>query len=472
MIIGRVVPGSIAARHGIQPGDSIVGGADARGRRVAFGQTGPDGFGRLVGQDSFTLFVYRRGVAEQRPMELRISRKAAKAKKPATRPTRDASEDSRWIGSGGGAAEKAPAKKGSAPRVTTRPSTRSSATKSTVEMTRHVFRDQGFGGMESHVMLLPKGWSVRGGSLWTPTETIVNHFAAIVDAGDGRMITWDRARSFSFSQDPLYQQAIRRQGQRAMASFVAPPSQVGEAARNVLLRIYRPQARNARVLETKRDHASEQVLARMVQKHGLDNKTTVDMAVLRYEEGGRAYEEMFWYPLSITRMAGVGFSGAPTYMWSIFGSVSYRAPAGQLQSNFKLMAMVAQSLKSTPRWSICKGKLLAEISRIRHRGAQERMRIMRESSRQIAKSISDVSDSQMASWRRQQAMKDEGHRKAVNGISEVHDYQSRDGHSFALDHSYKHVFEHKSGRILMTNDEFLADKAERGGDFDRMKRIR
>lgn len=491
MHIGQVVPGSVAAKAGIRAGDQIVGGKDASGRQIDFSRTGPQGFGSLVRQNRFTLFVYRRGVAEQRPMQVQVTRtQPAPKPRPESRERREerkpvtgGGSDSRWIGSGAGSS--APKRDGASPspKRDARSSERSGTSilsgarrssvepKGSLEMRRHTFHDQGFGGMASHVMLLPKGWKVEGGALWTPSETIVSHFFAVVDSGDGRRITFDRARSFSYSQNPYYVEAMRRQGQRAMASFIAPPQRIGEAAMTVLMRAHRPQATNARVVESLRDRASEEVLRRLSPSYGLDRKMTVEAAVVSYEEGGRRYEELFWYPQTVMRMPGV-MGSAPTFMWSLLGAISYRAPAGQLQANFNQLAMIAKSRKETPRWSLCRTKMLQEISRIRHKGHMDRMAFMRASSRRIAKTYSDLSDSQMASWRRQQAMKDEGHKKSVNGIADVHDYQSRDGYSFALDHSYDHVLEHKDGRIFMTNDVSLADDMARGGDYDRMKRIR
>ena len=47
----------------------------------------------------------------------------------------------------------------------------------------------------------------------------------------------------------------------------------------------------------------------------------------------------------------------------------------------------------------------------------------------------------MSAWREQQASNDGTHRAAVNSILEVHDWQTRDGRSIAIDHRFDRVFQ-------------------------------
>ncbi|HMQ21814.1 MAG TPA: hypothetical protein PKE00_04945, partial [Planctomycetota bacterium] len=100
--------------------------------------------------------------------------------------------------------------------------------------------------------------------------------------------------------------------------------------------------------------------------------------------------------------------------------------------------------------------------------------IMSESSRSLAKTYSDISDSQMASWKRQQADKDAGHRAFTNSILEVHDYKSRDGDSIQLSNHYDRVFQDPLGNVILTNDvnyDPTGDTSLRTNDWQQLGRI-
>lgn len=455
MVIGQVVPGSVAAKHGLRPGDYVVGGIDAAGRQVSIGYGGERAFGALVQGRSFTLFVYRAGVAPGQPLRIRVTR-GGTSRDDAPRQT------ARTDGAG-------------ELKILEEAAKHKKEQRATVTLRRHEFKDKGFGGMVSHVMLVPSDWRVRGGSLWTPAETIINHFNATIDGDDGRQIRFDRARTFSFSQDPMYLQMLRSKGQAAMASNIAPPSRPGEAAVTVLMRALRPRASNVRLVQVGRDRESERAFDKLSPiPAGLNMKRTIEAALVTYEEKGERYEELCWYIQSITRLTDV-MGQAPMFQWGLLAARTYRAPAGTLAKSLPSMFQVAGSLRPTPRWSLCRTKLFTQVSRIRHKGAMERSRIMAASSRKIAQTYSDISDSQMASWRKQQAMRDEGQARAVDGIGEVHQYRTRDGSTMPFDHGYNRVFEDRQGNVILTNDANFnpaTDPRTKSNDWVRLKRER
>lgn len=443
MIVMSVEPGSLAAKSGLRVGDAIVAGVDPRGREINVRAGGPDAFARVARMDDVTLIVFRAGLDNDEPLRLRVVRKN-RAAEPASR---TGIETDTGTGTG--------TRTGSSSRSLFAPGRAAAAAPKmkTLVLQKHTFQDAGFGGMDSHTMLVPKGWKIEGGVHWTPAETVTSHFLARVSSTDGRAITFDRWRSFMFSQSPYYQQAVRQQGPQAMASFIPPPQRLGEAAVKVLVPATRTGATNIQLVEVMRDPQSEKVMAQMLggATAGMNTRRTVEIALVKYELEGQAYEEVFTYMLQVFTMPAMGMS-PPVYNWSVGGTRAFRAPAGQLEGEFKSLLAIAASLRETPRWSICHAQLMQQISRIRHKGHMDRMRSMRQMSQQIAKTNSDISDSQMASWRRQQAMKDEGHRKSVNGALEVHDYKSRDGYSIGLDHSYDRAFQDSLGNIILTND--------------------
>ncbi|MCB9892213.1 MAG: hypothetical protein H6833_11235 [Planctomycetes bacterium] len=431
MVITNVVPNSLAAKSGLRSGDVVGGGLDASGREVDL-SGGLDAFGRLVSMQRFTLLVYREGVAEEEPMKIAVDRGTA-----GRRIEGGNHDDQRRNGGDGG-------------------DSRPTSSANTLVLEKRSFQDPTL-GMTSHTMLVPKGWSAQVQPLWTPTETAFLHTIGRV-SGQDQELTYDRGRFFMYTEDPMMVQALRQQGPQAMQNFVRPPSRPGETTLLVLMPALRPQAENVQVIEAKRlpeiERFMNEMLAPTTQaaaQSGMQNFLAVEEARLRYRENGRSYDESFFYFVQISTLPNL-MGGPPTRNWMVAATRSVRAPSDVFEKRVKDLTMLSMTLQPTPRWGIVSGKLQQQLSAIRHKGNMDRLRIMQNSSREVARINSEITDSQMASWKRQQADRDAGHRAYTNSILEVNDFKSRDGDSIQLSNAYDRVFQDPLGNVILTND--------------------
>ncbi len=451
VVITDVDDGSLAARSGLKKGDIVASGVDAGGRDYAIQDL--EAFGRLVVMQRFSLLVYRAGVAEEQAMKIEVTRGGGGVRDVRGRDARGGD-----LRSGDAPREQAPA--------------------GTLVLEKRQFEDPGL-GMTSHTMLVPKGWQGNIQPLWTPTETAFMHIVGRV-GGDGMEICFDRGRSFSYSEDPMFVQAMRAQGPAAMQSFIRPPSRVGEATLLALMPALRPQAQNVQVIKAERMPEIEKIMNNMlgnIAEQSRQNGMGIFMAVedvrVRYREAGRSFDESFFYICQIMTIPNL-MGGPPTVTWMLAGTRSVRAPSEVFDARAKDLCMISGTFQPTPRWGICSSELQQKLSAIRHKGNMDRLRIMSESSRSLAKTYSDISDSQMASWKRQQADKDAGHRAFTNSILEVHDYKSRDGDSIQLSNHYDRVFQDPLGNVILTNDvnyDPTGDTSLRTNDWQQLGRI-
>ena len=199
----------------------------------------------------------------------------------------------------------------------------------------------------------------------------------------------------------------------------------------------------------------------------------VEEARLRYRENGRSYDESFFYFVQISTLPNL-LGGPPTRNWMVAATRSVRAPSDVFDKRVKDLTMLSMTLQPTPRWGICSGKLQQQLSAIRHKGNMDRLRIMQNSGREIARINSEISDSQMASWKRQQADRDAGHRAYTNSVLEVHDFKSRDGDSIQLSNAYDRVFQDPLGNVILTNDASYDPTTDMGlktNDWQQLQRL-
>ena len=357
--------------------------------------------------------------------------------------------------------------------------------KGVVFLKRREFRDAGFGGIVSHRMYLPADWRGDGKVQWTNARSNFTQFVGAFSGPGDLSINFDYNRYFANStlKQTLDQFRMNAAMDRSGYSLIAwPPRQRGETAVRHIIPKLRPRARNLRLIGVKNFPKAEAVLREQLAPilRQLQPGHTMELGVLRahvgYEEDGREWEEYVIYAIAINKLRMRSqVLNSDTGLTEVSGVHSYRAPRGRLAENFPRMKMIVDSLKPTPRWSISLSQLQMEISKIRHKGRMQAIAAFGKRARIIAQTNSEISDMQMASWRKQQATRDRIQKATVNSILEVHDYKTRGGSPIALDHSYGRVFEDAQGNVIMTNDanyDPSTDPRLKSSDWKKLERIR
>lgn len=452
MLVTDVTRGSLADKHGIKKGDVIEGGLDARGREIWVEDDGVEGFARLVEQDQFTLFVYRKGVAEEEPMKIKVRRGA---EKPASRPRRETEPHKGYQGSDpkGPAPRQQPGFEGVTGPFFSKATRAKTRRKSTLVLEKFKISDPGFQNMHSHTMLVPKGWRAQATVKCKIGRTATFNVVGRIVSPDGRSIAFGQNENFVYGS-PMMVEKMRQQG-----SEVAPPPQrPGDVAVKFFMPRLRPGARNVRVVETTRIPGIEQLIRqqmgpmlRTLAQNGIRQSIIAEMDLVRYELGGQQWEEVFVYAMTLGSMPGLMGQG-PTSFWSIMNPNAYRAPAGQLVAEFDTLTTIARTIRPTPQWSICSQQLARQVSQMSHETAMMTIREMGKRAQIIRNANNQISEQQMIGWKRQQESNARQGRAAINSILDVHEYRSADGFTIAIDHKWDRVYQDALGNTIMTND--------------------
>lgn len=336
----------------------------------------------------------------------------------------------------------------------------------------HVTKDPGSGNMDSHVVLVPAGWTVEGGAWWPPAQLfkILPSQDIKVTGPDGTQVHIGAsiaAVDFRPSAYTVQQLGISRPQEGSVDSgslvLYMPdnlPEWQGWLQNKILPQSY-PKARNIRVTNLAIIPELTAILRRQIeplkqmtfqnaqQMQAMGQPTTpfADGAFLAahvtLEEGGQQWEQLHIF--------GSVFFGSDNQLgrqifWAIEPNVTYRAPAGKLESSMPLMMAIANSVQPTPQWTKMKSDHIAKMNQIAAKGAADRSRIIADSNREISRIITEGYESRMAS-------QDESHRKFINAIRDVEEYKdpSRD-YPVHLPNNYDHVYSNGNGEYILSND--------------------
>jgi hypothetical protein len=331
-------------------------------------------------------------------------------------------------------------------------------------------------------VLVPEGWELRGGIVWTPGLKPFVHSQFGMVAPDGRELWFLPGRSYSFSEVPpgMVQAGHRspEQGQPQLdgSIWMAPPKDLAEYVAKHVVPTGRPEAKGLRVVEVTHleevERAYRELLApsiqqleqqnRMMAQQGLASEMLlrVESVAVEYREGDVRYREEIPVMMFGTRMVTPdthGYMGGPLvhHMWRATPFMSARAPAGSYEANEPLFATLARNVRPTMEWQVQIHELHMAISRMEHEGRMADQREFARRQKQIADTHSEISDMQMAGWRERQASEDRVHRSFVNTVGGVDDFRTPDGSSVSLPSDYDHVFTDSQGNYILTNDAFF-----------------
>ena len=346
-----------------------------------------------------------------------------------------------------------------------------------IVLEKRVIYDPGMNNMPSHTFLMPRGWQFRGGVVWTPNKAVnfVN-FVGTVTASNHTALNFLPGQAFTYTDNPqILAQMGAHMGQELHDGkiLLPPPRQPGEAIMRFVMPRLRPQAHQVRLLRVVPIPEALQHLAQLMKPMLDANRQNNQMAQMvgggmrsdswyqaerirvAYIEAEKPWEEEFtvWYfgtqhwisGMDVTRDTILGD-------WYLSSLRAARARVGQLDRYLPLLTTVSLSVRETPQWFNAITDLRNRILKIQLKGARERARIMRESAQRISRTMKEISDMQMKSWRENQARIDRTNRAFTNYIRGVDDYQMPDGDTVSLDNTYSNVFANKSGGFILTDN--------------------
>ncbi|MEM9802762.1 MAG: hypothetical protein AAGA20_20720 [Planctomycetota bacterium] len=360
-----------------------------------------------------------------------------------------------------------------------------------VVLTKHTFKDSGTRGMESHTVLVPKGWDVEGGAFWAPKQ-----YFALMPSQDIRVTSPEgvsvrvepKMVAKAFQPPPELAAATPPTGASDKGFPVVPlPADVDAWKRwmeSQVLPAELPKARGLRVRdaamvpeltwELRRRYAPyKQALE---QRNGMGtSRITADSAVLSfectYELDGVDLEEV--RVIAFTYMHDDGpYTGRST-MWNVESAVSYRAPKGTLQENIALLKTIADSVRMTPQWARMRADLQAKHLKVSREVALRDMEASRKRSEIVSQSGQDLSDIIQAGYQKREAIRSSSQAKLIHAIQGTEEYTTPGSNTVVhLPYGYDHVYSNGRDEYLLTNDALFqpnVDSATNGSDWTRMK---
>ena len=331
-----------------------------------------------------------------------------------------------------------------------------------IHLERVTLRDPAVDNIESHALLVPRGWTLRGGPFWTPqTFRSFVHLQLRITAPDGREVSVYPGMFYSYVKSPLMPSPPP--GTIDNGTIVMPvPSSMDEYVARLFMPQHRPQARNVRVVQSIERPDMRQALEEMARPDMefsrqsdmmMGTKTTFRFIAVRvrvsYDENGRAWEEDLYLDGSIREFVSfnMGFGTMSQATWWMADTVGLRARAGALDQAQALLEPIRVSIRRTPPYA----SLLSEINRRLLRQETDAVVGANQIWRQHQQEIRRMHEEAVAA---RQAASDRAHRKFINYIRDVQDYKMPDGRVIALPASYKNVYMNDRGDFIVTNNVY------------------
>jgi hypothetical protein len=297
---------------------------------------------------------------------------------------------------------------------------------------RYVDRSEG-----AFLVLVPRGWSTRGGMVRVnpltapggPAQSIEAKidFAVVKDTAGDVAIRW--LPKINYAQPSPYNAMLG--GNWNGMPVVSMPSPQDYLTRILLPRL-RPGATGVKVLEVaKRPDVSAAIrsmpAAQALLSQGAGYHVDAASVVVSYSEAGRPFREILFTAVEGYSMMGVA-------LWSNPFTLSARAPDEDYGSYSRVAKAVINSFALNPRW------LAAEL-----RGQIERSRIVTDTLRELAAIDADIAANRrkvMADINDQQYLVLTGQERYVNPHTGREELGSNE---------WKHRWQNASGEVIYTD---------------------
>jgi len=374
------------------------------------------------------------------------------------------------------------------PRAAARP-----AADAQLVLQQHTLYDPASGGMASHTILAPKGWSVAGGAWWARRElfSVLPSQNVLLAAPDGRFV--NIGPNFAATDYRPAADAWQWGGQRPAEGSVDNGYPVvylpdtledwSHWLQNTALPAEYPQARRVRVTNAVIIPELTELLRRkqepLRRQQEIDNynyamsgagvRGFCETAALAFEWSYRYEGQDFDAMIVMAYSAFGNESQAGTQVWwGLEPVVTFGAPKGELDAAMPLLQALANSLRITPQWAQMKTDHMRALNRIAAKGAADRSAIIADTNREINQIIND-------GWNERSKSMDSTHAKYINSIREVENYTVAGSNTAVeLPSNYGHVFSNGRGEYILTDDALFdpnTDPAFNGANWNSMRAV-
>lgn len=299
----------------------------------------------------------------------------------------------------------------------------------------HTFTDVSMGGVVSHSVVLPEGWTSSGQTEWSGGELSYPQNKFEIVSPEGGRIRFIPAFTMTYTEwNPA--SGFPNQGMPAPREF---PKWLAAAKQQA-----KPPVANVELIDGQRQPKIEEMYAKLQRDAGIpDNgmQREVYVVTLDYDEAGvRRRDEAL---LTYVRYQPIVNQNLRSQMWSVFTTFVLSAPKDRFDAAKAQLYTIAGSVRPTPQWWTQSQALLAELSRIR-------MEARWESIRKRGQMLNQMTDNDYAKYRKSFA--DSAQRDRINAIYETDDFKDTNGRIVNLPMHYKNVFSDGQGNYVLSND--------------------
>lgn len=298
----------------------------------------------------------------------------------------------------------------------------------------HTFPDVSMGGVVSHSVVLPEGWTSSGQTEWSGGELSYPQNRFDIVSPEGGRIRFIPALTLSHTE--MSNGTVLPQSVPPPRDF---PRWVAAAKQQT-----RPPVSNVVLIDGRRQPKIEEMHAKLQRDGGIpDNgmEREVYVVAMEYDEAGvrRRDEALMLY----VRYAPIVNQNLRSQMWSVFTTFVVSAPKDKFEAAKAQLYTIAGAVRPTPQWWTQSQALLAELSRIR-------MEARWNAIRRRGEQIHQMSDADYARYRK--SFSDGAQRDRINAIYETDDFKDTNGRIVHLPMHYKNVFSDGQGNYVLSND--------------------
>ncbi len=321
-------------------------------------------------------------------------------------------------------------------------------------------RDAAVGDIESHTLLVPQGWDLQGGPVWTPqTFRSFSHLDLRLTAPDGREVSVYPGMMYSYVQADAM--PLLEPGGIDSGTILMPiPASIEEYVTEILLPQQRPGARDAHVVEVADRPEARQMLEDMFRPtveaalgsdQMMGTQTGINLVATQvrvaYVEDGNSWEEDLYLEGTVqqTLSSDPYLGNMLQELWWIGDVSGVRAAAGSLDQAKPLLEPIRLSIRQTPGYAALISELNARLLRDEADALRKAREIWTDNQDEILRSH----ESSVAA---QQESSDQAHHDFLNSIKEVEDYETPDGGTVSLPAFYDRVLTNGDGDYVLTND--------------------
>jgi hypothetical protein len=341
---------------------------------------------------------------------------------------------------------------------------------------------EGFGQpVQAATILLPSDWKVESGVRWTtqlgcPQNMIQMSLKA--SSPDGRLgfevfpdFTW------IWYDDPSVQYYARQaeQNHAAPGCAVLPPLDAPGYLQSILLPRWRA---GSTLVDLGRAEELAEAMALEYQalvggiQSGVQTDFDAALATLETPRGGGTDSE--WIVASTIRTTTTLPSASSVWTGTLQMTASYRsaavsqfaarAPKGELEKNERLFETIYRSFRLDPRWDAARLQFWQAIQRIEQKGAQDRLRIMENSRREIGAIVDQAYENRQASLDRTF----ERQSQALRGVETFVDPSTST--RVELSNGYQNAWTNGLGDYLLSDSPGFDPGRELGGTWRELQR--